>query len=293
MAYQQFKGTGVALVTPFQQDGKVDFPALGSLVSHVIKGGVDFLVALGTTAETPTLSAAEKQEVLSAIVKYNERKVPVVCGLGGNNTAEVLQNLKDFDLKGVDALLSVTPYYNKPSQEGLYQHFKAIAEATNKPIILYNVPGRTGGNMLPATAIRLAKDFKNIVAIKEASGNLVQCMELIQDKPDNFTVLSGDDNLALAQMAVGMEGIISVAANCFTKEMTDIINLAIVGKFDKARRTFYKILPGIDLLFAEGNPAGVKCVLKHMNLCQQHLRLPLVPVSEGTENKIIEFLKTS
>ena len=292
MAYQQFKGTGVALITPFQQDGKIDFPALQSLVTHVIKGGVDFVVALGTTAETPTLSVAEKQEALSAIVQDCQGKLPVVCGLGGNNTSEVLQNLKEFDLKGVDALLSVTPYYNKPTQEGLYQHYRAVAQATNKPIILYNVPGRTGCNMLPATAIRLAREFSNIIAMKEASGNLVQCMELIQDKPDNFTVLSGDDNLALAQMAVGMEGIISVAANCFTKEMTDIINLAIVGKFDKARKTFYKILPGIELLFTEGNPAGVKCVLKHMNLCQQHLRLPLVPVSEGTENKIIEFLKT-
>jgi len=292
MAYQQFKGTGVALITPFQQDGKIDFSALQSLVSNVIKGGVDFVVALGTTAETPTLSTTEKQEILSAVVRYCEGKLPVVCGLGGNNTAEVLQQLNEFDLKGVDALLSVTPYYNKPNQEGLYQHFKAIAEATSKPIILYNVPGRTGGNMLPATAIRLAKEFKNIVAIKEASGNLVQCMELIQDKPDNFTVLSGDDNLALAQMAVGMEGIISVAANCFTKEMTDIINLAIVGKFDKARKTFYKILPGIDLLFAEGNPAGVKCVLKHMGVSQNYLRLPLVPVSQATEEKITAFLKT-
>lgn len=292
MAYQQFKGTGVALITPFQQDGKIDFPALQALVSNVIKGGVDFVVALGTTAETPTLSTAEKQEILSAVVKYCEGKLPVVCGLGGNNTAEVLQQLSEFDLKGVDALLSVTPYYNKPSQEGLYQHFRAIAQATGKPIILYNVPGRTGGNLLPATAIRLAKEFKNIVAIKEASGNLVQCMELIQDKPEHFTVLSGDDNLALAQMAVGMEGIISVAANCFTKEMTDIINLAIVGKFDKARKTFYKILPGIDLLFAEGNPAGVKCVLKHMGISQNYLRLPLVPVSEATEEKITAFLKT-
>lgn len=292
MAYQQFKGTGVALITPFQQDGKIDFPALQALISNVIKGGVDFVVALGTTAETPTLSTAEKQEILSAVVKYCEGKLPVVCGLGGNNTAEVLQQLSEFDLKGVDALLSVTPYYNKPSQEGLYQHFRAIAQATGKPIILYNVPGRTGGNLLPATAIRLAKEFKNIVAIKEASGNLVQCMELIQDKPEHFTVLSGDDNLALAQMAVGMEGIISVAANCFTKEMTDIINLAIVGKFDKARKTFYKILPGIDLLFAEGNPAGVKCVLKHMGISQNYLRLPLVPVSEATEEKITAFLKT-
>lgn len=292
MAYQHFKGTGVALVTPFQANGAVDYPALENLITHVIKGGVDFVVALGTTAETPTLSAKEKQEVLAAVVKACDGKLPVVCGMGGNNTEELLAQLREFDLHGVDAILSVTPYYNKPSQEGLYQHYKAVANATNKPIILYNVPGRTGCNILPATVIRLANDFKNIIAIKEASGNLVQCMELIQNKPDNFTVLSGDDNLAVAQMAIGMEGIISVAANCFTKEMTDVINLAIVGKFDKARKTFYKILPGIDLLFAEGNPAGVKNVLAQMGICEQHLRLPLVPVSEPTANKIAEFMKT-
>lgn len=292
MAYQHFKGTGVALVTPFQSNGAVDYPALENLITHVIKGGVDFVVALGTTAETPTLSTKEKQEILSAVVKACDGKLPVVCGLGGNNTEELVAQLREFDLHGVDAILSVTPYYNKPSQEGLYQHYKAVANATNKPIILYNVPGRTGCNLLPATAIRLANDFKNIIAIKEASGNIVQCMELIQNKPDNFTVLSGDDNLAVAQMAIGMEGIISVAANCFTKEMTDVINLAIVGKFDKARKTFYKILPGIDLLFAEGNPAGVKNVLANMGICEQHLRLPLVPVSEPTANKIAEFMKT-
>ena len=292
MAYQHLKGTGVALVTPFQNNGAVDYPALENLIAHVIKGGVDFVVALGTTAETPTLSIKEKQEVLAAVVAACDGKLPVVCGMGGNNTEELLAQLSEFDLHGVDAILSVTPYYNKPSQEGLYQHYKAVANATNKPIILYNVPGRTGCNLLPATAIRLANDFKNIIAIKEASGNMVQCMELIQNKPDNFTVLSGDDNLAVAQMAIGMEGIISVAANCFTKEMTDVINLAIVGKFDKARKTFYKILTGIDLLFVEGNPAGVKNVLAQMGICEQHLRLPLVPVSDVTAKKITEFMKT-
>lgn len=290
MAYQQFKGTGVALVTPFQQDGSVDYAALEKLTHHVIKGGVDFLVALGTTAETPTLSAQEKADILAAIIKYNDGQLPVVCGVGGNNTSETVEHLKALDIRGVDAILSVAPYYNRPSQEGMYQHFKAIAGATSKPIILYNVPGRTGSNILPATAIRLAKDCANVIAIKEASGNMVQIMELIHDKPDGFTILSGDDNLALAQMAVGMEGIISVAANCFTKEMTDVINLAIVGKFDKARKVFYKILPGIDLLFAEGNPAGVKCVLSNMGICAQYLRLPLVPVSEATAAKIAQFV---
>jgi len=293
MAYQRLKGTGVALVTPFQENGSVDFSALEKLVTHVIKGGVDFLVALGTTAETSTLSLAEKQEVLGAIVKYCDGQIPVVCGVGGNNTDEVLQMLKDLDLRNIDAILSVTPYYNRPSQEGLYQHFKAIAAGTNKPIILYNVPGRTGSNILPETVLRLAADCSNIVAIKEASGNIPQCMELLRTKPDNFTVLSGDDNLILAQMAIGMEGIISVAANCFTKEITDIVNLAIVGKFDKARKVLYRILPGIDMLFVEGNPAGVKAVMKHMGVCENVLRLPLTPVSEATGNRIHTFLTDS
>lgn len=291
MAYQQFKGTGVALVTPFQKNGKIDFPALEKLVNHVIKGGVDFLVALGTTAESPTLSMIEKQEVLTAIVGYCNGNIPVVCGIGGNNTEEVVRQFKEFNLHGVDAILSVAPYYNKPSQEGLYQHFKAVAAATSKPVILYNVPGRTGSNILPATVLRLAEDCVNIIAIKEACGNLVQCMELMQSKPDHFTVLSGDDNLLLAQMALGMEGVISVAANCFTKDMTDIVNLALVNKFDKARKVHYKLLPGIDLLFAEGNPSGVKFVLKQMGICENILRLPLTPVSEATGKKITQFLK--
>lgn len=291
MAYQQLKGTGVALITPFQKNGNIDFPALEKLVHNVIKGGVDFLVALGTTAETPTLSSAEKQEVLSAVVKYADGKVPVVCGIGGNNTEEVIHQLKTMNLQGVDGILSVAPYYNKPTQEGMYQHFSAVAAATNKPIILYNVPGRTGSNLLPATAIRLATDCKNIVGIKEASGNIVQNMELIQNKPDNFIVLSGDDNLVLAQMAIGMEGIISVAANCFTKDMTDIINLSIVGKFDKARKVHYKLLTGLDLLFVDGNPPGVKYVLSKQGVCGNYFRLPVVPVSENTAKKFDAFLK--
>ena len=291
MVNRSLRGTGVALITPFQKNGKIDLPALEKLVEHVIKGGVDFIVALGTTAETPTLSALEKQEVLTAVVAYCKAKVPVVCGIGGNDTQEVVRQLKETDLHGVDAILSVAPYYNRPSQEGLYLHFKAVATATNKPIILYNVPARTGSNLLPATVVRLAADFSNIVALKEASGNMVQCLELMQTKPDNFTVLSGDDNLVLAQMAIGMEGIISVAANCFTKDMTDVVNLALVNKFDKARKVHYKMLTGIDLLFAEGNPAGVKATMKQMGMCENILRLPLAPVSDATYKKIGAFLK--
>ncbi len=292
MAYQQLKGTGVALVTPFQKDGSVDYPALEKLVNSVIKGGVDFLVALGTTGETPTLSTDEKKAILKAVITYNNKRVPVVCGIGGNNTDEVVHHLKEFDLENVAAILSVSPYYNKPTQEGIYQHFKMVAKATDKPIILYNVPGRTGGNILPATALRLAADFKNIVAIKEASGNLVQCMELIQSKPDNFTVLSGDDNLVLAQMAVGMEGVISVAANCFAADFTEMVNLAMVNKYDKARKLHYKLLTGIDLLFADGNPPGVKYVLSKQGICDNTFRLPVVPVSDATAKKLDAFLKT-
>ncbi len=291
MGYQQLKGTGVALITPFQKNGSIDFPALEKLTGNLLKGGVDFLVALGTTAETPTLTSAERQEVLTAIIGYTNGQVPVVCGIGGNNTNEVVEQLKTMDLQGVDTILSVVPYYNRPTQEGIYQHFKTIAGATNKQIILYNVPGRTGSNMLPETVLRLAAECKNIIGLKEANGNIVQNMELLQNKPDNFTVLSGDDNLALAQMALGMEGVISVAANCFTKEITDIVNLAIVGKFDKARKVLYKILPAIDLLFADGNPPGVKYALSKQGFCNNVLRLPLVPVSEATAKKMDNFLK--
>jgi 4-hydroxy-tetrahydrodipicolinate synthase len=287
---KKLKGTGVALVTPFHEDGSVDYASLEDLVNSVIKGGVDFLVAPGTTAETPTLSTDEKQKILSAIIQYADDRLPVVCGIGGSNTQEVINQLENFELRGVTAILSVVPYYNKPSQEGMYQHFKAIAAATNKPIILYNVPGRTGSNMLPATVVRLARDCKNIIAIKEASGNIPQCMELINTAPDNFIVLSGDDNLVLAQMALGMEGIISVMANCCPSEFTEMINLTMINKFDKARKAHYKLLNGVDLLFAEGNPAGVKFALNHKEICKNILRLPLVPVSEATGNKLAEFM---
>ncbi len=286
------KGTGVALVTPFHTDGSIDFASLNKLVDKTIKGGVDFLVALGTTGETPTLSSDEKKKVLAAVIEHNNGRVPVVCGIGGNDTAEVVRLLHEYDLSGVTAILSVAPYYNRPTQEGIYQHFKAVALATDKPIILYNVPGRTGSNILPATALRLAADFKNIVSIKEASGSIVQAMELIKNKPADFVVLSGDDNLVLAQMAIGMEGVISVAANCFPVEFTEMVNLAMVGKYEKARKIHYRLLDGLDLLFVEGNPPGVKCALNHMGICENVFRLPVVPVSEGTNKKIGDFIKT-
>lgn len=287
-----FRGTGVALVTPFNGDGSIDFSSLEKLVNHVIENGVNYLVALGTTAETPTLSAEEKKEVLAAIIKFCNRRVPVVCGIGSNNTAEVLHALKTYDLSEVAGILSVVPYYNKPTQEGIYQHFKAIASATDKPIILYNVPGRTVTNMLPATTLRLAKEFKNIVAIKEAVGQMPQCMELVQGKPEGFAILSGDDDLILPQMALGFDGVISVAANCYTKDFTGMVNSGLSGDFDTARKLHYKLLNGIGLLFAEGNPAGVKYVLSQMGICGNNLRLPVVPVSDGLAEKIREYLKT-
>ena len=290
---KRLKGTGVALITPFQNDGSIDYAALENLVNSLIKGGVDFLVVLGTTGETPTLSDEEKRALLSAVLRTTDSRVPVVCGLAGNNTAELVKQLDTFELRGTDAILSATPYYNKPSQEGLYQHYKALAEATHKNIVLYNVPGRTGANLLPETVLRLATDFKNIVGIKEASGNMAQCMELIRIMPESFLVLSGDDNLAIAHMAIGMKGIISVAANCWAGDFTEMVNLAMINKMDKARKIHYKLLPGIDLLFADGNPAGVKYVLGKMGRCQNVLRLPLVPVSTNTANKLDDFLASA
>jgi len=281
-----FRGTGVALVTPFTKNGFVDFKGLAKLIDHVIDNGVDYLVALGTTAETPTLSADEKKEVLISVLNHAAGRVPVVCGMGGNSTQEVLDNIATYNLDGVAGLLSVVPYYNKPSQEGIYQHFKTIAAVTELPIILYNVPGRTVANMLPQTVVRIANECPNVVAIKEASGNMVQCMELIAIRPEGFTVLSGDDNLVVPQVAIGFDGVISVAANCFTRDFTDMVNAALAGDFETARKLHYKLLTGIDLLFAEGNPAGVKHVLTEMGIVNNHLRLPLVPASGELGEKI-------
>jgi len=286
---KKLKGTGVALVTPFQVDNTIDYTALEQLINHVIKGGVDFIVTLGTTGETPTLTDAEKQAILEATLRFTDDRVPVVCGIGGNITSEVIKNLQNYNLRGVAAILSVVPYYNKPTQEGLYQHFSAIALSTNKNIILYNVPGRTGCNLQPTTVIRLAQNYKNIIGIKEASGNMAQCMELIDAAPEGFLVFSGDDDLALAHMAIGMDGIISVAANCYTSTFTEMINLTMISKYDRAAKLHYRMLRGVNLLFAEGNPAGVKAALSHMGLCNNVLRLPLVPVSTAVMADISAF----
>ncbi|RYD58605.1 MAG: 4-hydroxy-tetrahydrodipicolinate synthase [Sphingobacteriales bacterium] len=289
--HHMFRGTGVALVTPFYSHGEVDYPSLEKLVNHVIEGGVNYVVALGTTAETPTLTTAEKNEVLEFIVMKVGGRVPIVCGIGGNNTHEVVEQIKAMNLLRVDGILSVTPYYNKPSQEGLYQHFKAIAQATDKAIILYNVPGRTGINMLPATTLRLANEFEHIVAVKEACGVMQQCMDLVAGKPVHFAVLSGDDDLVLPQIAIGMDGVISVAANCFTKDFTSMVNFALGGDYESARNLHYKLLNGIRLLFVEGNPAGVKSVLAHMNISGNYFRLPVVAATPETDHKIAQFVK--
>lgn len=289
----QFAGTGVALVTPFNSDSSIDFNALEHLVNHVIDGGVNFLVALGSTGETPTLSKDEQQQVLAFIVEKCNERVPVVCGIAGNNTAEVVNNIKTYNLTGVSAILSASPHYNKPSQEGIYQHFKAIATATDLPIILYNVPGRTGSNMAPATVLRLANDFSNVVAIKEASGNLSQCMELVQHKPAHFAILSGDDDLFICQAAIGMEGVISVAANSFPKDFTTMVNHLLAGDIASGRALHYKLIAGIGLLFAEGNPTGVKCTLDELGICPPFVRLPLVPATDDLRKKIKAYLSNN
>jgi 4-hydroxy-tetrahydrodipicolinate synthase len=281
-----FEGTGVALVTPFTKENEVDFPALSRIVDAVIDGGVDYLVALGTTAETPTLTKKEKLAVLQHILQHNNKRVPVVVGIGDYNTQGLLDALQEYPMDEVAGILSVVPYYNKPSQEGIYQHFKTLAEATDKPIILYNVPGRTVTNILPATVVRLAEAYSNIVAIKEASGNLAQCMELVARVPSGFSVLSGDDNLVLAQAAIGMKGVISVAANCYTADFCAMVQHALSGSMEAARTLHYKLLPQINLLFAEGNPAGVKYVLHRQGLCENVLRLPLVPASTALQQQL-------
>jgi 4-hydroxy-tetrahydrodipicolinate synthase len=284
------QGTGVALVTPFTKDGAVDFDGLKKLIDFVISDGVNYVVTLGTTGETPTLSREEKLEIVDATFKAVSERVPVVVGIGGNNTREVLQDLEKYPLEKAAAVLSASPYYNKPSQEGIYQHYKAMASATAKPIILYNVPGRTGSNISAATTLRLAVEFENINGIKEASGNMDQCMHILRDKPQDFLVVSGDDSLALAQIACGMRGVISVAANCFPKDFSNMVNAALSDDFNAARGLNNKLLQGFDLLFAENNPAGVKAFLSQLGIIQNQLRLPLVPVSQGLMKQAQDYL---
>ncbi|MFN4235339.1 MAG: 4-hydroxy-tetrahydrodipicolinate synthase [Bacteroidia bacterium] len=287
---QQLKGTGVALVTPFNSKYEVDYQGLTRLVKHVSDGGVDYLVVLGTTGESVTLTKDEKKKILEHVLSVNANKLPVVLGIGGNNTQEILETISHTDFSGISAILSVSPYYNKPIQEGIYQHYIKIADACPVPVILYNVPGRTSSNMLPETTLRLAQ-HNNIIAIKEASGSVEQVMKIIKNKPDNFMVISGDDALTLPFMAVGAVGVISVVANCHPKPFSEMVNYCLNTDFISAQKIHYKLLDVIDLLFVEGNPGGVKAALKALGIIEDYLRLPLVNVSETTYKKIDALVK--
>lgn len=277
---------GVALITPFKTDESIDFDALARIVEHQIKNGTDYLVVCGTTAETPTLTEQEKDEITRFVVNRNAGRLPIVLGIGSNNTKAVVEKLQNYDFTGVDAILSVTPYYNKPSQEGLYQHYAAIAKASPLPVILYNVPGRTGVNMLASTTLRLANEFGNICAVKEASGNFSQIDDIIKNKPEDFMVISGDDGITFPLITLGAVGVISVIGNAFPREFSRMVRLALEGDYDNARTIHYRFTELIELLFVEGNPAGVKSMLAVMGFIENKLRLPLVPNTIKTYEKI-------
>jgi 4-hydroxy-tetrahydrodipicolinate synthase len=287
---QKFIGTGVALVTPFKEDLTVDVDALIKLVNFNIENGTNYLVINGTTAESSTITKEEKEQIIKVIVKTNNKRLPLVLGVGGNNTLEVVKELKARNLSEIDGILSVAPYYSKPTQEGFYQHFKAIAEATNKPIILYNVPGRTAKNMEPATTLRLAKDFSNIVAIKEAGNNQQQYNSLLKDKPADFLIISGDDDLALGVALAGGSGVISVIGQAFPKEFSKMVQLGLEGKNIEAYKIHFKMMDIIDYIFAENNPAGIKTVLQELGICSNTVRLPLVKASAELQAKIAKYV---
>ncbi|HWJ92011.1 MAG TPA: 4-hydroxy-tetrahydrodipicolinate synthase [Flavisolibacter sp.] len=286
------KGTGVALVTPFKKDKSVDYESLKNLIDFVIEGGVNYVVTLGTTGETPTLSRDEKIDIVSFTFSAVSERVPVVVGIGGNNTQSVVKDVETFPLDKAAAILSASPYYSKPSQEGIFQHYKAVAGATAKPVLLYNVPGRTGSNITAGTTVRLAHEIDNINGIKEASGNMNQCMQILRDKPQDFLVVSGDDNLALAQIACGMRGVISVAANCFPRDFAAMVSAALADDYTTARGLNNRLLLGYELLFAENNPAGAKAALAELGIIQNELRLPLVPLSHGIVKQVQDYLSS-
>ncbi len=286
----KFYGTGVALVTPFNTDGSVDFAGLKNLIDHIINGGVEYLVSLGTTGETATLSKEEKKAIWDFTVEAVAGRAGLVAGIGGNNTQEVVETLKNFNPKGYDAILSVSPYYNKPTQEGIYQHYKAVAEASPLPIILYNVPGRTGSMVSAETVLRLAHDFKNIIAVKEASANFDQFNKIASEKPEGFMLISGDDPLTLPMIALGAVGVISVVGNAVPHVFSTMVRLCLAGKFTEAQPLHYSLLDFTNLCFIEGNPAGVKAALKQLGVCDDNLRLPLVKVSKNIADKIAKEL---
>ncbi len=291
MSTVSFKGTGIAIVTPFRDDKSIDFKALGKLVQFWAANGVDYLVVLGTTGESVTLSKDEKKALVDFVIENIDGKLPIVVGIGGNNTMEVINYFKDYDFDKIAGVLSVGPYYNKPNQTGYYEHFKSIASESPAPVILYNVPGRTGSNISAETTLKLAHDFKNIVAVKEASGNLEQIMQIVKDKPEGFQVISGDDLLTLPIISIGGEGVISVAANAFPAEMSEMVNLALAGKMKQARQIHFQLMDITRALFTEGSPAGVKAVLNMLKIGSNNLRLPLTPVSKAHFEKLSELVK--
>ncbi|MFT4644394.1 MAG: 4-hydroxy-tetrahydrodipicolinate synthase [Planctomycetota bacterium] len=284
-------GTGIALVTPFKQDKTIDFSSLEKLINHCINGGVEYLVTLGTTGESVVLNKEEKQTIIDFTAKIIAERVPLLAGFGGNNTAQVIADIQNFDLSKIDAILSASPSYNKPSQEGIYQHYKAIAEIAPLPIVLYNVPGRTSKNMEANTTLRLANDFKNIIAIKEASGNLEQCMEIAKHRPEGFLVISGDDNLTLPMMSFGCDGVISVVGQAVPAAFSGMVRAAVSGDYNLAKDLHFKCMDLTNLLFEENNPAGIKEALKAINVCDNHLRLPNVSVNGDLANRIFAEMK--
>ena len=290
MNLNKLKGTGVALVTPFHKDGSIDFKSFRKLIDRCIDGKVEYLVPLGTTGEAATLSQNERRAILDFVVEINDKRVPVVLGLGGNNTQEILTTLEECDFDGVDAILSVSPYYNRPSQRGIFQHYKMIANNCPIPVLLYNVPARTGSNMDSETILQLAHEVKNIVGIKEASGNLEKAMHIIKNKPKDFLVICGDDLLSLPLIACGAEGAISVIANAYPKDYSEMVRLALDQNFDKSRKLHYKLLDITHAIFVDGNPSGIKGLLTAMNICTENVRLPLMAVSKSIINKFDTML---
>ena len=286
---EKFKGLGVAMVTPFNADGSIDYLGLERLTNHLVDGGVNYLVVMGTTGENPTINNEEQQAILQKVIEINARRLPIVFGIGGNSTAAVVERLKSENLEGVDGILCVSPYYNKPSQEGIYQHYKAVSDATPLPVIMYNVPGRTGSLVVAETTLRIAQ-LPNIVCTKEASGSLDICMDVIRGAPEDFGVISGDDNYTMPYIAAGMQGVISVLGNAYPKEFSQMVNYALDGDFKNAKHLHYKLLPLMKAIFMDGNPGGVKYALNKLGICQDEFRLPVVPVNKTTEKSLDEAM---
>ena len=286
----KFKGLGVAMVTPFKADKSIDFDGLEKLTNHLIDGGVRYLVVMGTTGENPTISSNEQKEILDKVIEVNAKRLPIVFGIGGNNTESIVNRLSSDDLFGIDAILSVSPYYNKPSQEGIFQHYKAISKASKSPIIMYNVPGRTGSLVTAETTLRIA-ELPNIICTKEASGSLDVCMDVIRQAPTDFGVISGDDNYTLSYIAAGMQGVISVIGNAYPKEFSQMVNYALDGDYKNARHLHYKLLPLMKAIFMDGNPGGVKYVLQKLGICENQFRLPVVSANKATMKAIDQAME--